>query len=104
MSKIPTQEQFNKDHAYPLPYGEDGDIAVGVDYTEAQALKKFREYWSDTDGYVPEYVNKDNIVMASFGWSEHPDYRLDEDSMSYCVIYSSESKTKPRYMGWLLQS
>lgn len=105
MSKIPTQKQFNKDHEYPVDYGEDGDIAVGNNYTQAEAFEKFKEYWRDTSGEVPDDLNIKDVVLMDFGWSVHPDYAGEENEMSYAVIYDHDgTDTKPRWTGWVLQS
>ena len=102
MSKIPTQDQFNKDHEYPVDYGEDGDIAVGNNYTQAEAFEKFKQYWIDTNGEVPEDMDIKDVSLMSFGWGVHPDYANDDDNMSYVLLYMiDESKTKPLFTGWV---
>lgn len=100
MSKIPDQKQFNKDHEYPRPYGEDGDIAVGNNYTQTEAFEKFKEYWMDTAGYIPDDMDIKDVAIMWFGWSVHPDYANDEDNMSYSLLYG-DTGTKPRYTGWV---
>lgn len=103
MSKIPDQAQFNKDHEYPRPYGEDGDVAVGNNFTQAEAFDKFKEYWIDTTGEVPDDLSIEEVSLMDFGWSVHPDYANDEDNMDYSLLYIPEdTKTKPRYTGWVL--
>lgn len=104
MSKIPDQEQFNKDHDHPRPYGEDGDIAVGSNYTQTEAFEKFKEYWEDTTGEIPEDMDMNEVTLMDFGWSIHPDYANDEDNMDYSLLYvPSATNTKPRYTGWVWQ-
>lgn len=105
MSKIPTQQQFNKDHEYPVDYGEDGDIAVGSNYTQAEAFEKFKQYWIDTNGEVPDDLEVSQVVLMGFGWGVHPDYANDEDNMSYILLYYPEqTETKQLFTGWVLRA
>lgn len=102
---IPNQAQFNKDHEYPVDYGEDGDIAVGNNYTQAEAFEKFKQYWIDTTGEVPEDMDIKDVKLMSFGWSIHPDYANDDEPMSYALLYVPENTdTKPRWTGWVWQA
>lgn len=98
----PTQAQFDKDHEYPVPYGEDGDIAVGSNYTEQQAFDKFKEYWIDTDGEVPDWFDPKDMALMSFGWSIHPDYSGDDEPYSYTLIRGSN--VTPLFTGWVYLS
>lgn len=102
---IPTQEQFNEDHKYPVDYGEDGDIAVGSNYTQAEAFEQFKQYWIDTNGAVPEYFSIKDVKLMDFGWSVNPDYAGEENEISYALLYDlSRTDTVPRFKGWVWQA
>lgn len=99
--KVPSQTEFNEFHKTPIDYGEDGECAVGSNYTQAEAFELFRQYWLDNDGSEPDHIKIEDVVLQDFGWSIHPDYRNDEDNMAY-VLLNGSSESKPLFTGWVL--
>lgn len=99
--KIPTQTDFNDFHKEARDYGEDGHLAVGNNFTQAEALELFKKYWIETDGEVPDWVNIDNVGLGDFGYGKHPDFTDEENEMSYILLMNDNGR-KVRYSGWVL--
>lgn len=101
--EIPTQTEFNEVHKWPREYGEDGNIAVGNNYTQSEAFEQFRQYWIDTDGEVPDWLKIEDVVLMNFAWGKNPDYAGEPDLEMDYILLNGESERKARFTGWVLE-
>ncbi len=98
--KIPTQAEFDKQHATPLEYGDEGDWlivskAVGQKQAFDMIVATMKE-WGVDDEALPK--DESDLGTYDIGWGyDHDSYHYSEGGYWIC---SDDNKVSKRYEAW----
>lgn len=98
---VPTDDEFNKYHATPVGYGEEGDwliISKAVPVEKALELiqKECRDNYGLDEDYIPKTI--DDLHEYDIGWGyDHDSYHYSEGGYWIC---DERNKVSRRWSAW----